>query len=218
VAACVFLPGLVRAVGDRAEPGGGGAGSRAAVRASLTPSVLLLVVTLAGGGFFTFLPIERPDGSLAAVALLLYGLTSAVCRWQAGVLVDRFGARLLLPGSFAAGVVGLLLIALGLVTDGPAGSAGVLAGAVALGIAYGAVQNLTLVLALARAGDGPAATVSAVWNACYDSGTAIGALAVGAVAAGIGLPATYTLTAVLLALVLPLAVVLGRTALRPSAG
>jgi hypothetical protein len=72
------------------------------------------------------------------------------------------------------------------------------------------------VLALARAGDGPAATVSAVWNACYDSGTAIGALLVGAVAAGIGLPATYVLTAGLLAVVLPLAAALGRTALRPS--
>jgi predicted MFS family arabinose efflux permease len=218
VLACGFLPGLVRAVGERAEPGRGGAGSRAAVRASAAPSVLLLVITLAGGGFFTFLPIERPDGSLAAVALLLYGLTSALGRWQAGVLVDRLGARLLLPGSVAAGVVGLLLVALGLVTEGGPGVAAVLAGALALGLAYGAVQNLTLVLALARAGDGPTATVSAVWNACYDTGTAIGALAVGAVAAGLGLPTTYTLTAVLLAVVLPLAIALGRTALRPSAG
>jgi predicted MFS family arabinose efflux permease len=74
------------------------------------------------------------------------------------------------------------------------------------------------VLALARAGDGRTATVSAVWNACFDSGTAIGALLVGAVAAGVGLPITYLLTAALLAVVLPLAVALGRTALRPSAG
>jgi predicted MFS family arabinose efflux permease len=218
VLACCFVPGLVRAVGERAEPGRGGTGSRAAVRASAAPSVLLLVITLAGGGFLTFLPIGRPDGSLAAVALLLFGLTSAVGRWQAGVLVDRLGARLLLPGSVAAGVLGLLLVALGLVTGGGAGVAAVLAGALALGLAYGAVQNLTLVLALARAGEASTATVSAVWNACFDTGTAIGALAVGAVAAGLGLPATYTLTAVLLAVVLPLAIALGRTALRPSAG
>ncbi|WP_369133729.1 MFS transporter [Modestobacter sp. I12A-02662] len=218
VVACAFVPGLVRAVGARAEPGRSGTGSRAAVRASVAPSVLLLVITLAGGGFVTFLPIERPDGSLAAVALLLFGLTSALGRWQAGVLVDRLGARLLLPGSMTTGVVGLLLVGLGLVTDGGAGVAAVLAGALTLGVGYGAVQNLTLVLALARAGDGSTATVSAVWNACFDTGTAIGALAVGAVAAGLGLPTTYALTAVLLAVVLPLAIPLGRTALRPSAG
>jgi predicted MFS family arabinose efflux permease len=218
VLACAFVPGLVRAVGARAEPGSGGAGSRAAVRAALAPSLVLLVVTFAGAGFFTFLPIERPDGSLAAVALLLYGLASAVCRWRAGVLVDRLGARLLLPGSLAAGVLGLGLLALGLVTDGAPGAGAVLVGALLLGVAYGAVQNLTLVLALARAGDGPTATVSAVWNACYDTGTAIGALLLGAVAAGIGLPTSYLLTAALLAVVLPLAAALGRTALRPSAG
>jgi predicted MFS family arabinose efflux permease len=217
VLACVFVPGLVRAVGPAAEPGSGGSGSRAAVRAAVAPSLVLLAVTLAGAGFFTFLPIERPDGSLAAAALLLYGLTSALCRWQAGVLVDRLGARLLLPGSLAVGVLALGLLALGLVTAGTPGVVLVLAGALTLGVTYGAVQNLTLVLALTRAGNAPTATVSAVWNACYDSGTAIGALVVGAVAAGIGLPRTYVLTAVLLALVLPFAVAVGRTAVRPSA-
>jgi predicted MFS family arabinose efflux permease len=219
VFACAFLPGLVRAVGSRAEPGSGrGTDSRSAVRTAIPPSLVLLVVTLAGAGLFTFLPIERPDGSLAAVALLLFGLSSAVCRWQAGVLVDRLGARLLMPGAVAAGVLGLGLLALGLVTDGATGAGQVLAGALVLGVCYGSVQNLTLVLALARAGDGRTATVSAVWNACFDSGTAIGALLVGAVAAGVGLPITYLLTAALLAVVLPLAVALGRTALRPSAG
>jgi len=172
---------------------------------------------MAGGGLVTFLPIERPDGSLAAVALLLFGVSTAVCRWRVGVLVDRVGARVLLPATLTCGIVGMLLVALGLATDGAAAAAAVLAGVLSMGVAYGAVQNLTLVVALARADEDQSTTVSAVWNASYDSGTAIGALAVGAVAAGIGLPATYTLTAVLLAVVLPVAVALGRTALRPSA-
>jgi predicted MFS family arabinose efflux permease len=204
-----FVPGLVRALGsppDDAAPGG----SRAAVWAAAAPSLVLLVVTLAGGGLVTFLPIERPDGSLAAVALLAFGLSTAVCRWQAGVLVDRLGARVLLPATLTSGVVGMLLVALGLRTGGTSGAGAVLAGVLALGVAYGAVQNLTLVIALARAGEGQASTVSAVWNACYDSGTAIGALAVGAVAAELGLPFTYVLVAVCLALVLPLAVTLPR--------
>ena len=212
VLALVFVPGLMRAIGRpaRTEPERGG--SRAAVRAAALPSLVLLVVTLAGGGLVTFLPIERPDGSLAAVALLVFGVSTALCRWGAGVLVDRLGARVLLPGALTAGVAGLLLVALGLRDGG--GPATVLAGAFALGIAYGAVQNLTLVIALARAGERSTATVSAVWNACYDSGTAIGALVVGMVAAGVGLPVTYVLVAALLALALPLAVTLPR-ALRP---
>jgi predicted MFS family arabinose efflux permease len=204
-----FVPGLVRAVApDPEEPGPGS--SRAAVWAAAAPSLVLLVITLAGGGLVTFLPIERPDGSLAAVALLAFGLSSAVCRWRAGVLVDRVGARVLFPATLAGGAVGMAMVALGLSGGGTGGAVAVLAGTLGLGIAYGAVQNLTLVIALARAGAGQTTTVSAVWNACYDSGTAIGALVVGAVAAEVGLPLSYVLVAVSMALVLPLAVTLPR--------
>jgi predicted MFS family arabinose efflux permease len=87
----------------------------------------------------------------------------------------------------------------------------------ALGIAYGGVQNLTLVVALARAGEGRTTTVSAVWNACYDSGTAIGALVVGLVAADVGLPLSYVFVALVLAAFLPLAVTLPRALSRPAA-
>jgi predicted MFS family arabinose efflux permease len=211
-----FVPRLVRALGPPPPPPAPG-GSRAAVKAAASPSLVLLAVTLAGGGLVTFLPIERPNGSLASVALLLFGVSTAVSRWWVGVLVDRVGARVLLPATLTCGIAGMLLVALGLSTAGPAGAVALVVGVLALGVAYGAVQNLTLVVALARAGESQATTVSAVWNASYDSGTAIGALAVGAVAAGIGLPATYILTAVLLAVVLPVAVALGRTVLRPSA-
>jgi predicted MFS family arabinose efflux permease len=215
VLALVFVPGLVRALGSPpadATPGG----SRAAVWAAVGPSLVLLVVTLAGGGLVTFLPIERPEGSLAAVVLLLFGLGAAVCRWQAGVLVDRMGARVLLPAALASGVAGMLLVALGLLGHDAAGAAAVLVGGLLLGVAYGAVQNLTLVIALARAAEGQTTTVSAVWNASYDSGTAIGALVVGLVGAEVGLPLTYVFVAVALALALPLAVTLPR-AVRASA-
>jgi predicted MFS family arabinose efflux permease len=104
----------------------------------------------------------------------------------------------------------MLLVALGLGAGERAGTVAVLVGVLALGVAYGAVQNLTLVVALARAGEGQTTTVSAVWNACYDSGTAIGALVVGLVAAQVGLPFSYVLVAVILAAVFPLAVVLPR--------
>jgi predicted MFS family arabinose efflux permease len=47
--------------------------------------------------------------------------------------------------------------------------------------------------------------VSAVWNASFDTGTAVGALVLGLVAAGVGLPWTYVLVAGVLLLTLPLA-------------
>ena len=116
-----FVPGLVRALGpspDDAAPGS----SRAAVRASAAPSLVLLTVTRAGGGLVTFLPIERPYGALATTALLLFGLITAFCRWRVGVLVDVIGADVLPPPVLGSGVAGLALVTLGLTTAGPAGT------------------------------------------------------------------------------------------------
>ena len=56
------------------------------------------------------------------------------------------------------------------------------------GAGFGAAQNLTLLSAFARAGEGGATAASAMWNASFDAGTATGALVLGLVAAGIGLP------------------------------
>ena len=169
--------------------------------AALAPSVVLFVVTLAGGGLVTFLPIERPDGALATAALLLFGLTGAVTRWRAGLLADRFGSRRLMPLALCLGAVGLVVVAAGLV----AGDAWVLVGAAVFGAGFGAVQNLTLLAAFARAGEGGATSASAMWNASFDAGTAAGALGLGIVAVGIGLPWTYVLVAALLVAALPVA-------------
>lgn len=196
-----FVPGVVHAaVDDRAEQPSPGAGRRAA-RAALTPSLVLLVVTLAGGGLVTFLPIERPDGALATVALLVFGATGALFRWQAGLLADRTGSRLLLPGGLVVGAVGLVAVAAGL----HAADAAVLVGAAVFGVGYGTVQNLTLLAAFTRAGAGGGSAASAMWNAFFDAGTALGAIALGAVAAGIGLGWTYVAVAGLLVLALPVA-------------
>jgi predicted MFS family arabinose efflux permease len=74
------------------------------------------------------------------------------------------------------------------------------------------VQNLTLLTAFARAGEGGATAASAMWNASFDAGTAVGALVLGLVAAGVGLPWTYVLVSGVLLLALPLA----RMAVRPA--
>ncbi|MBM7807895.1 MFS family permease [Geodermatophilus bullaregiensis] len=205
VLALPLLPVLTRTV--RWEPGAW-TSSRAAVRAALAPSAVLFVVTLAGGGLVTFLPIERPDGLLATAALLVFGVTGALSRWRAGLVADRLGTGRLLPVTLLTGAAGLAVVALGLST----GDAVVLLGAALFGAGYGAVQNLTLVTAFARAGEGGATTASALWNASFDAGTAVGALALGVVAAGAGLSWTYLLVAAVLVAALPVA----RAATRPA--
>ncbi|SEP04478.1 MFS transporter [Trujillonella endophytica] len=197
----LFLPALMRAAAPLVPSPGGGAGRRA-VGAALAPSAVLLAVTLAGGGVVTFLPIERPDGALATVALVVMGVGAALARWRVGVLADRLGTRLLLPAGVAVGAVGMALLGAGLRWD----DAALLVGVALFGISYGAVQNLTLLTAFARAGAGGATAASAMWNASFDAGTAMGALALGWVAGGLGLPWTYAWVAVLLAVTTPLAV------------
>jgi predicted MFS family arabinose efflux permease len=197
----VLVPTLVRSVGPEPRPGPRGSG-RGAVRASLAPSVVLFVVTMAGGGLVTFLPIERPDGALATAALLLFGITGALTRWGAGLLADRLGGNALLPLSLVLCAVGLVAGAAGLST----GDVWVLAGAAVFGAGYGASQNLTLLAAFARSGDGGTATAASMWNASFDAGTATGALALGVLAAGIGLPWTFVVVAALLAAVVPVGI------------
>ena len=180
------------------------AGHRHAALAAVLPSVVLLTITLAGGGVTTYLPIERPSGFLVTLVLVLFGLTAALGRWRVGRLADRAGTRLLLPGTVALGVVGLAALAAGLCQGT---NILLLAGAAVFGIAYGAVQNLTLVAAFARAGGRGVSTVSAVWNAAFDTGTGIGAVVVGALAAtGMGVPMALGVCAGLIAVCLPLAV------------
>ena len=203
----LLVPRLLRSVA--AEPPAGPAGSgRAAARAALTPSAVLFVVTLAGGGLVTFLPIERPDGVLATVALLLFGVTTALSRWRAGLLADRLGSRLLLPLAVVLTAAGLVGCAAGLV----AGDAWVLVGAAVFGAGYGATQNLTLLTAFARAGERGTTAASAMWNAAFDGGTGAGALLLGLLGAGIGLPWSYVVVAAVLAAVVPLASASARAA------
>jgi predicted MFS family arabinose efflux permease len=202
----LLVPRLVRSLGP--QEGTGATGTwRAAVRAAAAPSVVLFVVTLAGGGLVTFLPIERPDGALATTALLLFGVTGALFRWRAGLLADRLGSsRGLLLATLAAGAVGMLLVAAGLV----GGAGWILLGAAVFGAGYGGAQNLTLLAAFSRAGAGGATSASATWNLSFDAGTAVGALLLGLVAAGIGLPWTFVVVAACLVAVVPVAVAAAR--------
>ena len=183
------------------------AGGRRAVLAVLSPAVVLFAITVAAGGLLTVLPIERPSGQLATVAVLVLGATTAWTRWRAGALADRAPSIWWLPASVALAALGVGALALGLLA-GESPTAGVIV-VIAIGLfgmGQGAVQNLSLVNAFARAGGGRESAASAVWNAGYDSGTGLGALVVGAVSATvIGFAGTLAACALVIAVTFPLA-------------
>lgn len=175
---------------------------RSTLLAVCAPSLVLLSVTVAGGGLVTFLPIALPSGATATEALLLFGLLAAGSRWRAGLVADRWGTARLLPGSVVLTAVGMALVADGLSRHS---SITLLVGALVFGAGYGCVQNLTLVVAFRRGGAGRTATASSAWNAAFDTGTGLGAGLVGAIASGgLGLPGALALTAGLMLASLPL--------------
>jgi predicted MFS family arabinose efflux permease len=179
--------------------------TRSTYLALLAPTAVLLSVTLAGGAIITFAPQLVQVPWLSAAGLLALGLTSTVTRWRIGAVADRIGGqRLLLP---FLGLLVLSLLGLAWLVREPVGPGlalwWVLACA-AVGVSYGALQNLTMLQAFAAAGPRRVGAASAVWNAGYDTGTAVGSLLVGAVAVVVGFGWATALTAGLCLLAVPL--------------
>lgn len=213
----VTVPRLAQLAGRHSAAGSGAratppdaaserAARSAARAASLAPTLVLLVVTLAGGGYLTYLPIERPEGALATSAVLVWGLVATLTRWLAGRVADRSGLGSLLPLSSVAAAAGLAVLSVGLaLAPGAVGWAVILVGAAVFGAGYGGIQNLTLVAAFNRAPQEQAATVSAVWNIGFDAGTALGAAVVGALTTVVSVPLGLGLTVLPILAALPLA-------------
>ncbi|GAA2731700.1 MFS transporter [Pedococcus aerophilus] len=160
---------------------------RGSALAVARPTAILFAVTMAGGGLLTFVPQIVGSGTASAVVLLVLGIGTALCRWGAGHLSDRYGAERFLAPLLLTGVAGLATCAWGASRDGDLGL--LLLGAALAGVAYGALQNLTLVVAFARVDPGHIPVASAGWNIGFDGGTAAGAVVVGAIATAAGFPA-----------------------------
>jgi Major Facilitator Superfamily len=222
VLAALPVPGALFAIGSgpgrRAAGGahglvavggaGPGPGATAAVRRVLGPGAVLFAVMIAGGAVVTILPISR-SGFVATAGLALFGATTAAARWQAGARVRRHGVGVLLPSACVIAAVGLLALAAGL---SGGGAVAVLVGCAVAGVGYGAVQSLTLLSAFARAGPQARATASAVWNVAIDSGTAVGAVLIGALTAtSLGIWGAFAVLAALAVGVVPLALASGRS-------
>ena len=220
ILAALPVPGALFAIGSGPVQSVGGGGPRhgrrvdgpgsaaaAAVRRVLAPGAVLFAVMIAGGAVVTILPISR-SGFVATAGLALFGAMTAAARWQAGARVRRHGVGVLLPGACVIAAVGLLALAAGL---SGGGAIAVLVGCAVSGVGYGAVQSLTLLSAFARAGPAARATASAVWNVAIDSGTAVGAVLIGALTAtSLGIWGAFAVLTVLALVVVPLAFASGR--------
>ena len=181
VPSAIALGRRLRAVEAEVRPSTDAPLERRTVVALLRPTLILFAVTMGGGALMTFAPQLGVGGGAAALVLLVLGVGAAVSRWLVGALADRHGAQ-----RFLAPL--LLLCVAGLAVCGWAvarGDAALLVlGALLLGPAYGALQNLTLLVAFAQVSAARIPTASAIWNIGFDAGTASGSVLVGAIAAG----------------------------------
>ena len=158
------------------------------------PTLIFAAVTFAAGVLVTFLPLAvlASERQLAALALLVQACTAPPTRWIAGRLGDRYGSQpLLVPAVIASalGVAGLIEIH---------NTAFVVAGAALFGIGFGLAQNVTLTVMFERVSAPEYGRVSALWNLAYDAGLGIGAVSFGALAASIGYPRGFAITALVL--------------------
>ena len=174
------------------------------------PTVVLFAVTMAGGALVTFAPQLGLGGLWAAGALLALSLASALSRWLVGRLADRHGAGQFVAPLLLVCAVGMTLCAVAVARDRPWL---LLLGALVVGPPYGALQNLTLVLAFERVPAPALPTASAIWNIGFDAGTATGSVVVGALAAAYSFGTAFATMGVV---VLAVLVLTPRSRARPA--
>ena len=176
----------------------------------LRPMFLLLGVTLAGGALITFAPqmVSIPLAATGGLALLT--ATAAVTRWGIGGFADRHGTRPFLGPLVLLTSAGLALAAFA-VSDPTSTRVVMFLSAMALtGIAYGGLQNLTLLLSLSAVRREEYDTASAVWNMGFDAGTGAGSILIGSLAAGLSFSPALLVAAGISLATLPLALMRGR--------
>jgi predicted MFS family arabinose efflux permease len=166
----------------------------------LRPAMVFFVSAAAAGVVVTFVPLQLAAAPawLAPAALLVQSVAATAGRWVAGRIGDRRGTnRLLIPG--------ILLVAIGIAGLALGGAVvPVIAGAVLFGTGFGVLQNATIVLMYARTAERDFGVISAIWNAAYDGGMAVGSIAVGVLSAAVGYGPAFLFVAVVVAATLVL--------------
>ncbi len=189
IAAVVTLPWLP----GREAPAGGRHGVLGGLRngALMRPATIFAASASAAGVVVTYLPLslEGEVSWVAPVALFAQPAAVTAGRWVAGRLGDRRGQIRLLVPSVVLAIAGMAAMS---VTHS---AAIVVAGAATFGTGFGILQNATLSLMYSRVPAAGYSTVSAIWNAAYDIGMAVGAIGVGLLISTTGFSPAFLMTA-----------------------
>jgi predicted MFS family arabinose efflux permease len=145
------------------------------------------------------------------------GFVAALGRWRVGRLADRHGPERFLAPMVVTTAVGSGLLAWSLAGPGGAATTPFLAAMLVLGLAYGTLQNLTLVVAFAAVSRRHHNLASSVWNVGFDAGTAAGSVLVGLLAVQASFETAFWVVAVIAVAALPLALHRPRGARLPEA-
>lgn len=154
----------------------------------IPPTVVLFSVTMAGGALLTFAP-QLTGAGTAALVLLTMGAAAALSRWLIGALADRLGAWPFIAPVLACAGASMAVCAWAVAHEQ---DLLLIAAATVLGLCYGALQNLTLVVAFAAVEPSHLPAASAGWNIGFDAGTASGSVVAGALAAAYSFPVSLT--------------------------
>ncbi|MGO1459419.1 MAG: MFS transporter [Flaviflexus sp.] len=174
-------------------------------RALVRPMILLLAVTLAGGVLITFMAQMVASSGLVTVALLVMLVTTAFVRWRVGMTADRVG-----PGKFVlplvmSTVIGLVLISFAVRDPIDTSVPLLIIGSFFVGVAYGGLQNLTLLLSFGAVDRQHYGAASTTWNVGFDMGTGTGSILIGWIATGSDFSTGLLVAAGISALTIPLA-------------
>lgn len=196
----VSVPPLVAGTAHSGKSGDGTGAQKITWTITLVPIIAVCAGAMGFGALSTFAaPAVEEISPAAAATVAGFTLAAAGCgqmagRWLAGVIADRTGApgRCIIAASSMA-TVGIFGVALTLVLA-PVGAglvAMVLCFAVIFGAGFGAVQNEALLMLFDRLSREKASEASAMWNMAFDSGTGLGAVVLGLIAASIGYSSTF---------------------------
>lgn len=176
----------------------------------IRPMLLLLAVTLAGGALITFTAQMSSSSTLTVAALMLFSVAAALSRWQMGTLADRAGPQRFVWPLVVLSSAGMLVIAWAVRDQAATVPSALLLGMAAVGVAYGGLQNLTMLITFTAVTRHHYSQASAVWNIGFDAGTGAGSVLVGLVAAGTSFSTSLVVVAGTCLATLPLALVRNR--------
>lgn len=178
---------------------------RAPFASLLRPILLLVAITLSGGALITFLAqmVSRPW--MAMVALFLLTVFAAIARWRLGGLADQHGPRRFVWPLVLFSVLGMALIAWSVLDLDATKLPQLLIGAALVGVAYGGLQNLTLLISFEGVTRKHYGAASAAWNIGFDMGTGLGSVLIGTIASGASFSTAMLVAAAISLATFPLA-------------